>query len=112
MGIYYYRKIFMPNIKILKSILLMTSLILLTACGSSKHMSPKLHKPLDLTGASESFISGANDGCETASEKYKKDHEAFNNDFEYNEGWWAGRNNCERLSKFHESLEDSNTSNT
>jgi len=102
----------MPNIKILKSILLMTSLILLTACGSSKHKGPKPHKPLDFTGASESFISGANDGCETASEKYKKDHEAFNNNFEYNEGWWEGRHNCETLSKLHESLEDSNTSNT
>ena len=99
----------MSNIKILKSLLFITSLILLTACGSNKNRSLKPHKPLDLTGESESFISGANDGCETASQKYKKDHKAFNNDYEYNEGWWAGRHNCESLSKLHESLEDSNT---
>jgi hypothetical protein len=30
---------------------------------------------------------------------------------EYNDGWWAGRHNCESRAKFHESLEDSNTSN-
>jgi hypothetical protein len=85
----------MLNSKTLKAILFILSFILLAACGSSKKRGPQPYRPLDLRGQSESFISGANDGCETAYEKYKKDHEAFNNDFEYNEGWWAGRHNCE-----------------
>ena len=85
----------MHNSKTLKVILFITSFILLTACGSSKKRGPQPYRPLDLKGESESFIAGANDGCETAYEKYKKDHEAFNNNFEYNEGWWAGRHNCE-----------------
>jgi len=85
----------MLNSKTLKLILLITSFILLTACGSKKEAALQPYRPLDLRGQSESFISGANDGCETAYMKYKKDHEAFNNDFQYNEGWWAGRHSCE-----------------
>jgi len=94
--------------KTLKAILFIISFILLTACGSSKKRGPQPYqpyKPLDLRGQSESFISGANDGCETAYEKYKKDHEAFNNDFEYNEGWWTGRRNCEARAKFYDDEE-------
>ena len=58
-------------------------IVLLTACGSSKKRSPQPqpYRPLDFRGQSDSFISGANDGCKTASETYKKDHAAFNNDF-------------------------------
>ena len=85
----------MRNSKTLKAMLLLISFILLTACGSSKKRGPQPYIPLDLRGQSESFIAGADDGCETAYVKYKKDHEAFNNNFEYNEGWWAGRHNCE-----------------
>jgi hypothetical protein len=78
-----------------KIILLLIYLILFNACSSNKKIGPQQYNPLDLRGKSESFISGANDGCETAYKKYKKDHEAFNNNFQYNEGWWAGRHNCE-----------------
>ena len=91
--------------KTLKAILLLISFILLTACGSSRKSTPQLYRSLYLRGESESFIAGANDGCETASETYKKDHEAFNNDFEYNEGWWAGRRNCESRAKFYDDEE-------
>jgi hypothetical protein len=83
------------------AILLLISFILLTACGSSRKVAPQPYRPLDLRGQSESFISGANDGCETAVEKYKKDHDAFNYDGEYNKGWWAGRRNCEARAKFY-----------
>ena len=89
----------MLTIKTVKTILFMGLIIFLTACGSTKKRGPQPYRPLDLRGQSESFISGANDGCETAYDKYKKDHEAFNNDFEYNEGWWAGRRNCEGREK-------------
>ncbi len=97
----------MFKITTIKIILFMGLILLLTACGSSRKRSPQPqpYRPLDLRGQSESFISGANDGCETAHEKYKKDHEAFNNDFEYNEGWWAGRRNCEARAKFYDDEE-------
>jgi hypothetical protein len=79
-----------------QAILLLTSSLLFTACGSaSKNAVPQPYRALNLDKKSESFKKGAHDGCMTAAETYKKDHEAFNNDFEYNEGWWAGRRNCE-----------------
>ena len=78
-----------------QTILFITSILLLTSCGSNKPPQPQPYRPLNLSHKSESFKLGAHDGCITAVEVYKKDHEAFNNDFEYNEGWWAGRRNCE-----------------
>ena len=79
-----------------KTILFISSCLLFTACGSnSKNAVPASYRPLNLDNKTESFQKGASDGCATAAETYKKDHEAFNNDFEYNEGWWAGRRNCE-----------------
>jgi len=79
-----------------QAILLLTGSLLFSACGnSSKSAIPQPYRPLNLDNKSESFKKGAHDGCATAAETYKKDHEAFNNDFEYNEGWWAGRRNCE-----------------
>jgi len=78
-----------------KILLSLSSLLPLTACGSSTHSTPQPYRPLNLSGKSESFKQGAHDGCLTATEKYKKNHDAFNDDFDYNEGWWAGRRNCE-----------------
>lgn len=78
-----------------KVALSLISLLLLTACGSNSKSTPQPYRPLNLSHKSESFKQGAHDGCLTATEKYKKDHDAFNDDFDYNEGWWAGRRNCE-----------------
>jgi len=85
----------MPNIKTAKIILITTSLVLIAACSSSNKKTSQAYTPLNLKGKSKSFISGARDGCETAYIKYKKNHEAFNNNFQYNKGWWLGRRNCE-----------------
>jgi len=79
------------------ALLFISATLLFTACGSSGknvHV-PQPYRPLDLSHKSDSFKQGAHDGCATAAEIYKKNHELFNNDFEYNEGWWAGRRNCE-----------------
>ena len=79
-----------------QGLLLLCASLLFTACGSSsKNATPPPYRALNLDHKSESFKKGASDGCATAAETYKKNHEAFNNDFEYNEGWWAGRRNCE-----------------
>ena len=77
------------------TILFVSFSFLLGACGSSSHPAPQSYRPLNLDNKSEHYRKGAHDGCVTAAETYKKDHELFNNDFEYNEGWWAGRRNCE-----------------
>ncbi len=69
--------------------------LLFTACSSSSKSSPQPYRPLDLSQKSDTFKQGAHDGCITATETYKKNHELFNNDFDYNEGWWEGRRNCE-----------------
>lgn len=66
-----------------------------TACSSSNPAVPEPYKPLDLTNSTESFKYGAYDGCKTADSDYSKDHDAFNNDIEYHEGWFAGRRNCQ-----------------
>lgn len=71
----------------------------LTACTKS---SPKPSKkrtnspaPLDLSGKSEAYKSGVADGCSTAKESYTKDHDAFNTNVDYYNGWFAGRMHCE-----------------
>jgi len=78
-----------------KILLCLTSALLLTACGSNSSSVPQPYRPLKLDNKSASYQFGAHDGCMTATEIYKKDHVAFNNDLDYNEGWWAGRRNCE-----------------
>jgi len=78
-----------------KILLCLSSALLLTACGSSRPSAHAPYKPLRLDNKPESYQRGAHDGCVTAAETYKKDHDAFNDDFDYNEGWWAGRRNCE-----------------
>lgn len=70
--------------------------LMLTACSSSNNdVGPRKPKPMDTSGKSPNFISGAEDGCETAKGDYSKNHEAFNNDIDYHEGWFAGRGYCQ-----------------
>ncbi len=67
--------------------------VIFIACSNPK---PKeSYRPLDLSRSTQSFKSGAYDGCNTADGTYTKNHEAFNNDIEYHEGWFAGRRNCQ-----------------
>lgn len=40
---------------------------------------------------------GIKDGCTTAKGTYKKSHTLFNNDQNYNDGWFIGRNKCKHL---------------
>jgi len=50
---------------------------------------------MDTHGKSAEFIRGAEDGCATANGDYTKDHEAFNTNVQYHEGWFAGRRYCQ-----------------
>lgn len=43
------------------------------------------------------YQQGIADGCTTAKGKYKKSHIFFNNDQDYYDGWFLGRNRCKDL---------------
>ena len=73
---------------------LLCSVLLFTACSSAKK-GPQPRKAMDTSGKSEAYILGAEDGCTTANGDYTKNHDAFNNDMEYYDGWFAGRRYCE-----------------
>ena len=80
-------------------IILAIVMIGITACKkkspsvSHRYVAP--YKPVDIFGKSENFKIGANDGCLTADGKYTKQHDLFNTNIEYYNGWFAGRRNCE-----------------
>ena len=77
-----------------KIILAASSCLLFAACTSNN--TGQYYKPMNLSNKSKAYVQGANDGCSTAEGHYKKNHHAFNTSSQYNEGWWAGRRNCER----------------
>ena len=46
---------------------------------------------------SANYQQGIADGCTTAKGAYRKSHTLFNNDQNYNDGWFLGRNRCKHL---------------
>jgi hypothetical protein len=46
---------------------------------------------------SDNYKRGIEDGCTTAKGDYVKNHRLFNNDDDYNDGWFLGRNRCKDL---------------
>lgn len=71
--------------KIVTLSLMLASATLFTACTGSG---------IDISKQTPSFQLGAKDGCATANGEYKKDHEAFTHDAEYQNGWFHGRKTC------------------
>ncbi len=43
------------------------------------------------------YKKGIKEGCITAKGTYTKSHYLFNNDNDYNKGWFLGRNRCKDL---------------
>ena len=88
-----------------KNILLLiagsTTLLYLTGCGSSKVPESRggyYHSGIYFgKNFSENLKKGTEDGCTTAKGDYKKSHVLFNNDKDYNDGWFLGRNRCKHL---------------
>ena len=70
-------------IKIIKVSLVAAVSLLFTACTGS---APIVQSP--------NFKLGSQDGCATAKGAYTKNSASFNNDKEYQNGWYAGRKNC------------------
>lgn len=80
---------------------LFSALIVLTAC------SPK-ELPVSEGGyyhsgvyfgsnLSEIYQQGIKDGCTTSKGTYTKSHTSFQDEKEYADGWFAGRNKCRHL---------------
>ncbi len=70
------------------------SIFAFSACsGSHEGASPR--KSMNVSGKSPIYVKGAEDGCTTANGDYTKDHHAFNTNYDYHEGWFAGRKYCE-----------------
>jgi len=91
--------------KYLKSMTLgITALLLLTACGGVHHM-PESQGGFYYSGIyfgknfSQTLKEGVEDGCKTSKGHYTKNHTLFNNDTDYNTGWFLGRNRCIPLFK-------------
>ncbi len=74
-------------IKIINTVLISAVLLLLTACTSSN-----LTAPVETS----SFKQGSQDGCRTAEGTYTKNSNTFNNNRDYNDGWFYGRRKCNR----------------
>jgi len=49
------------------------------------------------THFSNEYKRGIKDGCTTAKGSYVKNHKLFNNNDDYNNGWFLGRNRCKDL---------------
>jgi len=65
---------------------LLTALsIFFTACTSSS---------VPMIPQSPMYKLGQTDGCTTATGAYTKNRENFRNNIDYQEGWFAGRKNC------------------
>jgi len=59
--------------------------LLFTACTSSS---------LPVNAQTPSFKAGSQDGCATANGAYTKNSASFNNDKDYQNGWFYGRKKC------------------
>ena len=71
--------------KIINVSLVAVASLLFTACTSSS---------LPVNSNTPSFKAGSQDGCATANGTYTKNSHSFNNDKEYQNGWYDGRKNC------------------
>ena len=91
----------MKSIKPMSTIILLSSLFLYNGCTPSKvpvsqggyyHSSIYFGKNF-----SDHFKQGIEDGCTTSKGDYKKSHWLFNNNKDYNDGWFLGRNRCKHI---------------
>jgi major membrane immunogen (membrane-anchored lipoprotein) len=71
--------------KTINVVLIAAVSLLFTACTSSS---------LPVNAQTPSFKSGSQDGCATASGTYTKNSDSFNNNKDYQDGWFHGRKKC------------------
>ena len=82
---------------------LMSGLLILSSCqsnGSPHYKEGYLYRSIYFgKGLSPNAKRGIRDGCETSRGIYTKSYELFNNDNDYYNGWFTGRNRCRGLLK-------------
>ena len=71
--------------KIINIVMVAAASLLFTACTSSN---------LPVNAQTPSFKSGSQDGCATASGTYTKNSNSFQNNKDYQDGWFYGRKKC------------------
>ncbi len=85
----------------MSTIILLASLLLHNGCTPSKepvHKGGYYHSNIYFgKNFSDNFKQGIEDGCTTSKGNYTKAHTLFNNDKDYNDGWFLGRNRCKHL---------------
>ena len=73
----------------------------LTGCGHNKeplHQKGYYHSGIYFgKNFPANYRQGIVDGCTTSKGRYTKSHTLFNNDQNYNHGWFLGRNRCRHL---------------
>ena len=74
--------------------LIAVSAMFFSGCSSS-------NSGINMDSQTPSFQNGAKAGCETAKGAYRKDHTAFKNDMEYQNGWFYGRKKCNPVDSKH-----------
>ena len=76
-------------------------LFYLTGCSSKKepvHQEGYYHSGIYFgKNLPTNYQYGIADGCTTSKGIYTKSHTLFNNDQNYNNGWFLGRNRCKHL---------------
>ncbi|RRS31896.1 MAG: hypothetical protein P794_02655 [Epsilonproteobacteria bacterium (ex Lamellibrachia satsuma)] len=91
----------MAYTKALQSILFIGTSLLFTACTSNQV--PVTEGGYYYSGIyfgtnlPSNYKKGIRDGCTTAKGDYTKSHWLFNNNTDYNHGWFLGRNRCRPL---------------
>jgi len=52
------------------------------------------HEPSFQISNNDIYKKGYDDGCKTANGIYTKNHKLFNDNLDYHEGWFSGRQKC------------------
>ena len=71
--------------KTINVVIIAAASLLFTGCTSSS---------LPMNAQTPSFKTGSQDGCATANGAYTKNSASFNNDKDYQDGWFHGRKKC------------------
>jgi len=86
------------NIKKLHIYLLSSTVVIFNACTSSQldvNKGGYYHNNIYFgSNVSVFYKEGVMDGCTTSKGVYKKAHTLFNNNSDYANGWFMGRNKC------------------
>ncbi len=85
-------------------------LFYLTGCSSKKetvHQNGYYYSGIYFgSNLPENYQKGIVDGCTTSKGTYTKSHTLFNDDQNYNNGWFLGRNRCIHLLVIEENEEN------